>query len=53
MAALQTREVLGAENCKTVMKAAYDVGAHTAATTLASALRSDMRPLRIVQGHGT
>jgi hypothetical protein len=53
IAALQNREVLGAENCKTVMKAARDVGAHAAAATLASALRSDMRPLRIVQGHGT
>jgi hypothetical protein len=41
MAALQNRDLLGVENCERVVKAARDEGAHAAAATLASALRSD------------
>jgi hypothetical protein len=49
LAALQTRDVLGLENCKTVVKAACDAGAHAAAATLTSALGCDTRPLRIIE----
>jgi hypothetical protein len=41
LAALQTREALGAENCRMVVKAAYDAGAHAAAATLAAAMGGD------------
>jgi hypothetical protein len=48
-AALTMRDLLGAENCKTVVKAANDSGAHAAAARLASALRSDVLALRAIQ----
>jgi hypothetical protein len=43
MAALHTRNALGTENCRMVVKAACDAGAYAAAATLASAIGSDVR----------
>jgi hypothetical protein len=51
VAATQNRAVLGAENCRIVLKAACDAGAGAAAATLISAIRSDMcAPLHAVKG---
>jgi hypothetical protein len=53
-AALQTIDVLGAENCKVVAKAAADAGAHASAATLASAIRGNAELLSLTKGaHAT
>ena len=49
IAALQNRELLGTENCKMVVKAACDAGAHAAAAKLTAALRSDPRALQVIE----
>jgi hypothetical protein len=45
MAALQTRNALGAENCRMVVQAASDAGAHAAAALLASAIGGEVGPI--------
>lgn len=48
-AALQTIDVLGVENCKRVVKAAADAGAHDAAATLSAALRGYVAPRSVTE----
>jgi hypothetical protein len=50
LAALQTRDALGAENCNMVVKAACDAGAYAAAATLAAAIGSDAGLSRAIVG---
>jgi len=52
LAALQNRKVLGAANCEQVLTAARLAGAHDAAATLASVLRSETRAFpSIIDAH--
>jgi hypothetical protein len=54
MAALQTIDVLGIDNCKVVEKAAADAGAEDAAATLRSAIRERRSPVAPINiGHAT